>query len=95
MTTLSAAPTAGVRKARHRPLDRHRTLGRVHYAAELCEYPITGGVKDATAELFNHGKYIGLMRLEILDGGSLVSAHERAVTGDVGGEDGSQFARNL
>ena len=79
----------------HRLLDGDRALDRVHDAGELGEDAVAGRVDDAAAVLGDHRQHDRLMRLEVADGTRLVSAHQRAVAGDVGGEDCGQPALNL
>ena len=68
-------------------LDGAANVRRLEYTAELGEDPIARCVDDAAAVVGDHGQDDSLVRLEITDGARLVSAHERAVTGDVGCED--------
>ena len=79
----------------HGLLDRDRALDRIHDAGELGEDAVAGRVDDAAAVLADHRQDDRLVRLEVADGRVFVSAHERAVAGDVGGEDGGQPALNL
>src|SRR5262244_192300 len=66
----------------------------VHDTAELSEDPVACRVDDPTAVVSNHREDNGLVLFEITNGGSLVSAHERAIAGDVGSEDRCQFTGN-
>jgi hypothetical protein len=78
----------------HGLLDGDRTLDSVHNAAELGEDAVSGRVDDATAMLRDHWKQDRLVPLQVADGAGFVRSHERAVAGDVGGQDGSQPALN-
>src|SRR5262249_21751119 len=80
---------------RHSSLDRYRALSCVHDATKFCEDPITGGVNDAAAVLFDHGEYDGLMFFEVANGAVLVSPHQRTVSSDVGHKNCRQPAENL
>src|SRR5262249_47542245 len=66
----------------------------VHDTAELSEDPVACRVDDPTAVVSNHREDNGLVLFEITNGGSLVSAHERGIAGDVGSEDRCQFTGN-
>src|SRR6516162_3748642 len=79
---------------RHGLLDGDRALDGVHDAAELGEDSVACRVDDAATVFPNHREDDCLVRIEIADGSSLVSAHERAIAGDIGSEDRCQFARS-
>src|SRR5262245_758108 len=74
---------------RHGLLDGDRALDGVHDAAEL------GEDNDTATVVSNHREDDCLVRFEITNSGTLVSAHERAIAGDVGCEDRCQFPRSL
>jgi hypothetical protein len=80
---------------RHSLLDGNRALDGIHHAAELGEDSVASRVDDTATVVPNDREDYGLVRFEITNGGSLVSAHERALAGDVGSEDRCQFAGNL
>ena len=77
----------------HFGLDSDRASDRVHHAGKFGENAIAGGVDDAPAEFANHWKHHCLMPLEVTHRARLVRAHQRAITGDVRGQDGGEPAR--
>ena len=79
----------------HFRLDRNRAFERVHDAGELGENAVAGGIDDATAELDDHRQHDRLVRLEVPYGSRLVGTHQRAVTGNIRGENRDQSAINL
>src|SRR5262245_1345100 len=80
---------------RHCPLDCHRALGCVHNTAKLRQDPITSGVNDAAAVLFDHGEHDGLMLLEITNRAGVIRAHEGAVSSNVGSKNCHQPTCNF
>ena len=78
----------------HGLLDGDRALDGVHDAIELSEDAVAGRVYDATAMLSYQGQDHSLVRFEVTNGGSLVSAHEAAIAGDIGSKDRGDFAGN-
>src|SRR5262249_33686154 len=80
---------------RHGLLDGDRAFNGIHDAAKLGENPVACPVAHTATVVANDRQDYGLVRLEITNGGSLVSAHQRAVAGDIGSEDRCQFAGNL
>ena len=64
-----------------------RALNRAQDAGELGQDAVTSCVDDAAAERADHGQYDRLMALEIPHRAGLVRAHQRAVAGDVSGQD--------
>ena len=71
-------------------LNGERAFDRVHYARKLGEDAVARGVDDAPGELADHREHDRLMPLEIAHRARLVGAHQRAVAGDVGRENGAQ-----
>jgi hypothetical protein len=80
---------------RHGLLDSDCARDGVHDAAKLSEDPVACRVDDTATVFPNHREDDCLVPFEITNGGSLVSAHECAIAGDVGSEDRRQFAENL
>jgi hypothetical protein len=72
-------------------LDFHGTTHCIDRTTELDQCPVTGGLDDATAMLCNFGiNEFAPVRLKRCDGTLLINAHQTAISGDIGGEDGSQ-----
>src|SRR5262249_8459377 len=80
---------------RHGLLDGDRALDGVHDAAELGEDSVACRVNDTATMVSSHREEDCLVRFEITNSGTLVSADERAIAGDVGCEDRCQFPRSL
>jgi hypothetical protein len=74
----------------HHGLDLDRTLGGADDAGKLSQYAVAGGVDDAPTVPADQGQDHALMGLEVPHGGGLVSMHEPAVAGDIGGENGGE-----
>src|SRR5262249_39602589 len=79
----------------HDPLDSDSALYSVHDAAELGEDSVACRVDDTTTVVSNHREDDGLVRFEIANGRSLVSADECAIAGVVGCEDRCQLPGSL
>jgi hypothetical protein len=75
---------------RHDPLDVDRALRRPDDAGKLGEDAVPRRIDDAAAVLSHEGQDGGLMCLEVANSGGLVLAHQSAVPGDIGGENGRQ-----
>jgi|SRR5215510_266643 len=68
---------------RHGLVDGDRALDGVHYAAELSKDSVACRVDDTATVVSNDREDCGLVPLEITNGGPLVSAHQRAIAGNV------------
>ena len=77
---------------RHAALDLDRATHRVDDAGELHQQAVAGGLDDAAA-MFGDLRIDqrGEMRLERRERAVLVGAHEPAVAGHVGGQDGRKL----
>ena len=75
---------------RHDGLDLDRALGRVDHARELGQDAVARGVDDAAAVAADQRQDHRLVPLEVADRRGLVLAHEAAVAGDVGGQNGGE-----
>jgi hypothetical protein len=74
-------------------LDGDGAFDCIHDAGELGKNTVAGGVYDTPAEFADHRQHDRLMLLEIAHRARLVRAHQRAITGDICGQDGSEPAR--
>src|SRR5262252_8112578 len=79
----------------HGRLDCERAFDGVHDTPKLSQDPVACRINDPAPVLPNHREDDCLVLFEITNGGSLVSAHERAIAGDIGSKDRCQFAGNL
>ena len=83
---------AGVALA-HGALNGDRALDRVHDAGKLGQDAVTRRVDDPAVEIGDHRQDHGLVALEIAHRARLVGAHQRAVPGNVSGQDRCEPAR--
>jgi hypothetical protein len=72
----------------HGLLDGHCAFDGNYDAPELRKDTVTGRVDDPTSMISDHGQDNRLMRLQVANRSGVVGTHERAIAGDVGGEDG-------
>jgi hypothetical protein len=74
-------------------LDLRCTPQRIHHARKLREHAVAGVLDDAAAVLVNlRVNQLTEMRFDPFVGAFLISTHESAITGDVRGKNGGQFA---
>jgi hypothetical protein len=76
---------------RHAPLDLNGTAEGVHYARELNQHAVSGGLHDPTAVFGDLGVYESpAVRLELCKRALLVNAHQPAVSSDISRQDGCE-----
>ena len=77
----------------HAALHFDRAAHRIHCARELRQQPVAGGLDDPAAVLCNLGINEPVpMGLQSGEGAFFVRAHQLAVAGDIGRQDGHELA---
>jgi hypothetical protein len=78
---------------RHAALDLGRTFHRLDHAAELGQHAVAHELDDAAAVARDRGiDHLGAMRLQARQRAGFVQAHQPAVAGDIGSQDGGEAA---
>jgi hypothetical protein len=62
-------------------------LDRLHDTGKFGQYAVARGVDNPSAEVAHHRQHHRLVALEVAYRARFVNAHERAVIGDIGGQD--------
>ena len=92
MPPLHLDGTAASISLRHKSLYRDRALDRSHDRGEFKQHTVAGGFDDASAVFGDNRRYRFAVRAQTARGARFVSAHEAAVAGHVGGENGCESA---
>jgi hypothetical protein len=74
----------------HRGLDGERAFDRVHHAGKLGENAVSGGIDNAPGKFADHREHDRLVRFEIAHRARFIRAHQGAVAGDVGRQNGGK-----